>query len=389
MKKDKTIQFIFKKEFKKIFSDSAVLASFFILSILVSVLYAYVYSKEVTIKTPIVVVDESRTGESRQLIRMLDATEQVSVAVVGTDFAYAMRLFEQQEVRGIIVIPKDFSEKIYRKEQPSVSGYYDVAYFPYYKQVYKAIATTLAYMNGGIELKGLTAQGMSYAQASDTMSAIKAEGVTLYNPSGGYGTFLMPVVLMIIIQTLLLTGIGLLGGTQREKGLEITVDTSFWDALSIIIGKTMSYMVVGVLYMSIVIWIVMPAFKLPMRGNLVEVYAFLLPYLLSLCFLGLWLVRFFKHREDVVLTISFTSIPVAMLSGISWPVESFPPLLRYIAELVPSTNAIKGFVALTQSGATLHEIQDLYLRVWGLSLFYFVLTVVFYYRWSKTAITNQ
>lgn len=383
MKNNNSILRVFRNEFQKMFSDRAVLASFFVLSVLVAVLYSYVYSREITTDTPIAVVDECRTAESRQLIRMLDATEQVAVTESPADFKAAEKLFYNQEVKGIVLIPKDFSEKIYRKEQPSVSGYYDVSYFPYYKQVYKAVATTVAYLNGGIELKGLTAQGMSEAQASDTMSAIKAESVTLFNPNAGYGMFLMPMVFMIIIQTLLLTGIGLLGGTQREKGIAISGNGSLLETLHIVLGKASSYLVVGLLYISIVLWIVIPSFNLPQRGNLTDIYGFLLPYLLSLSFLGLWLVRFFKHREDVVLTISFTSIPVAMLSGVSWPVEAFPSVLRYLAELVPSTHAVKGFVALSQSGVKLSEIQELYTKMWLLCLFYFILTMIFYHRWGK------
>lgn len=390
MKNNNSFLNIFRNEFQKMFSDRAVLASFFILSVLVAVLYSYVYSKQITTDTPIAVVDECRTAESRQFIRMLDATEQVAVTESPTDFSEAESLFHNHTVKGIVVIPKDFSQKIYRKERPSVSGYYDVAYFPYYKQVYKAVATTVAYLNGGIELKGLTAQGMSEAQASDTMSAIKGESVTLFNPNAGYGMFLMPMVFMIIIQTLLLTGIGLLGGTQREKGILHFSNGSLWTTLNIILGKASCYLVVGLLYISIVLWIVIPGFNLPLRGNFWDMYLFLLPYLLTLSFLGLWLVRFFKRREDVMLTISFTSIPVAMLSGVSWPVEAFPTALRYLAELIPSTHAVKGFVALSQSGATLAEIHDIYSKMWLLCLLYFVFTVIFYCRLgNKTAIAHS
>ncbi len=376
----------FYQEFKRIFSDSAVWVSFFVISVVVAFAYTYVYSNEVLEDTPIVVVDECRSAESRQLIRMINATEQVSVTEMATDLSQAKELFYQGKVHGIVVIPKDFSQKIFQKMRPSVSGYYDTAYFLYYKQVYKAVATSIAYMNAGIELKGLTAKGMSTDQAQNTMSAVKAQVVTLFNPNGGYATFAMPMVYLIIIQTLLLTGIGLLGGTAREQQ-EFSHNhyniRTLYDSVLVLAGKAICYLLVALLYIAIVLEIIMPAFHIPQRSNAWEVYLFLIPFFLSIAFLGLCLIRFFKHREDAVMTISFSSIPALLLSGVSWPVEAFPKLLQIVSEFIPSTAGIKGFIAMTQGGASLLDIQDIYLKMWGLCLFYLVISVIFFRRFLK------
>lgn len=386
MKRFSRISYVYVQELKRIFSDSAVWTSLFIISILVAWAYTYVYSYEVVQDAPIAVVDECRTAESRQLIRMIDASEQVSIRETPTDLSTARELFYEGKVHGIIVIPRDFSEKVFKKMHPSVSGYYDVAYFLYYKQVYKAVATSIAYMNAGIELKGLTAQGKSTDEAMNTMSAIKADVVTLFNPNGGYATFAMPMVYLLIIQTLLLTGIGLLGGTSREKQEFLPNRLSFRsvrDIIATLIGKAGSYLTVALIYITIVLGILMPAFGIPQRANLWEVYLFLLPFLLSVSFMGLSLIRFFKHREDAVMIISFTSIPFLILSGISWPVESFPKSLQVIAQFIPSTSGIRGFVSMTQGGASLIDIQDIHLKMWGICLLYFVLSVVFFKRNPK------
>ncbi|ATA75105.1 ABC transporter permease [Capnocytophaga canis] len=386
MRRISRVTYAYMQEMKRIISDSAVWASFFIISIIVAWAYTYVYSYEVTNDVHIAVVDECRTSESRQLIRMINATEQVSVSESPSDFDAARELFYQGKVHGIVVIPRDFSEKIYKKMRPSVSGYYDVAYFIYYKQVYKAVATSIAYMNAGIELKGLTAQGISNHQAMNTIKAINAQTVTLFNPNGGYATFAMPMVYLLIIQTLLLTGIGLLGGTQREKKEFLqnhyTVRT-IRGVIATLLGKAGSYLTIALLYITIVLGIIMPFFDIPQRAKLIDVYLFMLPFFLSVAFMGLFLIRFFKHREDAVMTISFTSIPFLILSGISWPVESLPKLLQFLSQFIPSTTAIKGFVSLTQGGVALTDIHDMYLKMWLICLFYFVLCVFFFNSYRK------
>ena len=182
--------YTFISEFGRIFSDSAVWISVFVISLVVAMGYTYVYSHEVPTDVPIAVVDECKSTESRQLIRMIESTEQVMVSHQPADFQEAKELFYQGKIHGIVVIPKDFSHKLFQKQRPAVSGYYDTAYFLYYKQVYKAVATSLGYMNAGIELKGLTAKGMSESQAQNTMQPIQSKVVTLFNPSGGYATLI-------------------------------------------------------------------------------------------------------------------------------------------------------------------------------------------------------
>lgn len=375
--------YTFITEFRRMFSDSAVWVSVFLISLVVALGYSYVYSNEVPTDVPIAVVDECRTAESRQLSRMIDATEQVAVSHQPTDFEEAKELFYRGKVHGIVVIPKDFSQKLFQKQRPAVSGYYDTAYFLYYKQVYKAVATSLGYMNAGIELKGLTAKGMSVSQAQNTMQVVQSKVVTLFNPNGGYATFAMPMVYLIIIQTLLLMGIGLLGGTAREQqefskaGLNIR---SLKDVLTILVAKASAYTLSAYFYITIVLFVVMPLFSIPQRGNYAEIYLFLLPLFLAISFMGLSLIRFFRHREDAVMSITFTSIPAMLLAGISWPVEALPEPLQWLAQILPSTHAIKGFLAMSQSGLSLINIQDSYLKLWGVCGLFFVLAVWMFYR---------
>ncbi|MDO5105920.1 ABC transporter permease [Capnocytophaga sp.] len=391
MKRRNLIIYTYVEEWKRIFSDAAAWTSLFIISILVALGYTYVYSLEVVQDAPIAIVDECRSAESRQLIRMVDASEQVAVTHSVTDLNAAKALFYSGKVHGIVVIPKDFTEKIYRKQRTSVSGYYDVAYFLYYKQVYRAVASSIAYMNAGIELKGLSARGLSTHQAMNEMTAVKAQTVSLFNPNGGYASFAMPMVYLLIIQTLLLTSIGLLGGTARERQAFLPDHSglrSVWGIIGVVIGKALCYVTVAYIYISMVLWVIMPAFGIAQRANWIEVYTFLLPFFMSIAFLGLFLIRFFRHREDAVMIISFSSIPFLILSGISWPVESFPAPLRFIAEFVPSSSSIKGFISLTQGGASLPEVQYLYLKEWGLALLFFVLAVYFFRRIAKKEQSN-
>ena len=203
-------------EAKYIFRDKAVFFSFVIVAIAVSFLYTYLYSEETLQKLPIGVVDEDNTAQSRQLLRMIDANSGVAIYSSYLNLSEAQKAFQQEKIRGIVTVPKGFSRDLQRAEQPSISVYADASYMLYYKQVLTAAKISATYLNAGVEMKRSSAQGKLPTQAREEAMPVSAKVVSLYNPSSGYATFLIPMVFVIIFQTTILTAVGILGGTMRE-----------------------------------------------------------------------------------------------------------------------------------------------------------------------------
>lgn len=366
-------------EWKYIFRDKAVLFSFLGVSLIVPFLYTFVYSHETLEKLPIGVVDNDNSGNSRQLLRMMDGSSQVTIFQSYPDLVEARQSFDRQEIRGVVVIPDNFSQLLQRGEQPFISVYADASYLLYYKQILTAVKTSAAYLNAGIQIKKESAQGKLPTQARNDSVAVSAKTVSLYNPSSGYATFLIPVVLVIIFQTCILTSIGILGGTMREgKKLRKLYPHSdnFLGTLPIVMGKATTYLVLGLGILLVMLGVVMPVFNIPMRNNLLTVVVFMIPFLLSLVYLGIFLLNFFKHREDAIMLIMYTSIPALLITGISWPTTSIPDWIQVISYLVPSTIGAKGFVSLTQMGASAQTIQFYWVGMWLVCLFYLLLAVL-------------
>ncbi|ATA94284.1 ABC transporter permease [Capnocytophaga canimorsus] len=366
-------------EWKYIFRDKAVLFSFLGVSLIVPFLYTFVYSHETLEKLPIGVVDNDNSGNSRQLLRMMNGSSQVTIFQSYPDLVEARQSFDRQEIRGVVVIPDNFSQLLQRGEQPFISVYADASYLLYYKQILTAVKTSAAYLNAGIQIKKESAQGKLPTQARNDSVAVSAKTVSLYNPSSGYATFLIPVVLVIIFQTCILTSIGILGGTMREgKKLRKLYPHSdnFLGTLPIVMGKATTYLVLGLAILLVMLGVVMPVFNIPMRNNLLTVVVFMIPFLLSLVYLGIFLLNFFKHREDAIMLIMYTSIPALLITGISWPTTSIPNWIQVISYLVPSTIGAKGFVSLTQMGASAQTIQFYWVGMWLVCLFYLLLAVL-------------
>ena len=363
-------------EAKYIFRDRAVFFSFVIVAVLVSFLYTYLYSEETLQELPIGVVDEDNTSQSRQLLRMIDANSGVAIYSSYLNLSEAKKAFQQEQIRGIIAIPSSFSRDLQRGEQPSISVYADASYMLYYKQVLTAAKVSATYLNAGVEMKRTSAQGKLPSQVRDEAMPVSAKVVSLYNPSSGYATFLIPVVLVIIFQTTILTSVGILGGTMREGNKLRKIypnSNNFWGALPIVMGKATTYLALSMAILLIILGIVMPLFGIPVRSSILSTMVFMVPFVLSIVFMGLCLLNFLRRREDAIMLIMYTSLPAVMLTGFSWPTEAMPDWLNIFSYIVPTTLGAKGFISITQMGAHLTTIMPYWLGMWGLCLVYLVL----------------
>ena len=379
---------IWFKELKNLFSDAGTIMLFGIAIIIYPVLYSLAYNNEIAKDIPIAIVDENRSDLSRKLVQMIDASEEVKVAYHFSDFHSAEELFDKGEIYGIIHILDDFNKSILRFETAHVSVYADATYMVIYKQILTGASYSIGTMSAGIEIQRRMAQGQALEVAYHERDPLPLEIYTLYNPKSGYGTYVLPAVLLLILQQTLLLGIGLLGGTYREKGIAhylVPIGIKKGGAASIIIAKSLAYFTIYIANTLFVLVIVFRIFSLPMRGNYFDIFIFIIPFLFSVIFMGLSIAALFKSRESSLLILLFTSIPFIFLSGFSWPIQAMPQWQQYLSEIIPSTPGIKGFLALSQKGAPFSDVFIHWQHLWLLTIVYFIIASLLMKKMLKKA----
>lgn len=376
-----------KREIKMIFKDSAIVITYLVCVLLVAFVYSYVYSKEVITELPVAIVNQDNSKMSHQIDRMLDATPQLHIAMRTASMDLAQDAFYQEKIKGIIVIPEHFARDLQKGIVPTIGAYCDASYMLYYKQTLGAVMVTAGTLGGQVEVNKMMAGGVPMKQAAASRRPFDVTAKPLFNINGGYATFLMPAVFLIAVQTLQLNGMGILAGTLRERK-QFSAAFAFaqgrFSNFFLTIGRSLAYLILSMLMMLIVLGFVMHVFTFPQRGHVGEVVLFLVPFLLSVTFLGMTLANFFKHREDSIMTITLFSIPTLLMTGLSWPTTAFPTAIKVVSFFVPSTIGTKGFVALTQFGASLRDITDLFMQMWLVCLFYFMLAV-----WTNWRLRNK
>lgn len=375
------IYYIFRREFYTIFRDHAVLVFFILLTLAYPLVYTYIYSNEVVREVPVAVVDGSKSALSREFVRKWNASSGVDVVAHCSDLEEAKVLMYKKKIYGILEIPSGFSAAVARGEQAHISLFCDMGGLLNYKALLLAASDVSIAMGKDIQV-----QGMDYA--SEKMQQLKASPVRIaeikmFNPAGGFASFIIPAVLILVVQQSLLLGAGTIAGTSRDRSkyrLMIPVNRHFTNPVAIVAGKALAYLPVYVV-MSFWVFLIVPRiFGLAQIGARPDLFLFLIPFLLACVFFAIALSFFCKEREMPFLLFVFTSVPLMFISGISWPKTAIPDYWIAVSRIFPSTHGIDGFVKINNMGASLSEVRPELNGLWILAAVYFLLSCLLYLR---------
>ena len=374
--------YIFRKELKATIKDQGVLIFFLLVPLAYPLIYAFIYTNEVVREVPTAVVDANNSSQSRKYIRMVDGSPDVHIQSYCADMEEAKLAMRDRVAYGIIYVPASFSEDIAEGRQTHVSVLVDMSGLLYYKSL--VLANTEVSLDMNAEIKLQRAGNTTERQDEITAYPIKYQDVALYNPTNGFAAFLIPAVLMLIIQQTLLLGIGLSAGTAREHNRFrdlVPIDRHYHGTLRIVLGKGLSYLMVYAVISVYILCAVPWMFSLNRIAQPGELTLFTLPYLAACIFFSMTASAAIRNRETCMLLFVFTSVPLLFLSGISWPESAMPDFWRYFAHLFPSTFGIKGYVRINSMGATLNEVATEYRALWLQAGIYFITTCLVY-RWQ-------
>lgn len=376
------IFYIWKQEIRSVFHDQGILIFFILVPLVYPLIYSFIYTNETLRDVPTAVVDNSNTALSRKYARQIDASPEVKIATFCANMEEAQSALKERKVYGIIYIPATFSDDIAKGKQTQVSLYCDMSGLLYYKSL--LLANTEVSLDMNAEIKIARAANTTEQQDELTAYPIVYKDIAIYNPTNGFAAFLIPAVLILIIQQTLLLGIGLKAGTTYERNtLRNLASTSRHHngTLRIVIGKGLCYLMVYLVVAAYILCIVPYLFRLNQIALPQELAIFIFPYLLACIFFSMTVSSVIHSRETCMLVFVFTSVPLLFLSGISWPGSAIPPFWKYFSYLFPSTFGINGYVRINSMGATLNETMFEYQALWIQTGIYLVTTCLVY-RWQ-------
>ncbi len=369
-------------EFRNIFKDEGVLIFVVLVPLLYPLLYSWIYNNEVVHDVPVAVVDNSRSEMSRKFTRTYDATPDVKVAYHCNDMEEAKRLVGEQKVYGILYFPNDFSTTLNRMQQAHVSLYCNMGIMLTYKALYQSATSVASHLNSKIQV----AVSPNYTAREDEINTrpLDFDEVPIFNNTGGYGNFIIPGVLVLILQQVLLLGVGMSMGTSMEEKRLQRISGMMAKPFGlgrIMIGRTLALFGFFILIGTYLLLAVPKMFHFVHMLHGMDFALFLVPYLLACIFFAYTFSFFVRQRENVMLLVVFTSVPFLFLSGVSWPQSNIPEFWKYFSCLFPSTFGIQGFVKMNTMGAVFSDIIPEVKALWIQALLYFF-TACLTSRWQ-------
>jgi ABC-2 type transport system permease protein len=204
---------------------------------------------------------------------------------------------------------------------------------------------------------------------------------TLFAPTGGYGSFLIPAVLVMVLHQTLFFGICMLAGTVREERKELyrlPGRKRGYSALRTIFGRGAAYFLIYYALAAVLLGFLPRLFDLPHVGSIIDILSFNVPFILSVIFMSICVGFFIRNREAGFVLLISTSLVFLFIAGISWPKEMIPVGWRVASWFIPYTWAANGFIHINSMGATLWQARTEYMALWVLTAAYFVLAVVMF-----------
>ena len=366
--------YICLKELKNILKDQGVLMFLVIVPIAYPLLYSWIYNNEVTREVPVAIVDRSHSHMSREFTRMLDASPDTRVAVMCNSLEEAKDRIGKGEAYGAVYFPEDFQTKLNRMEQTHVGVYCDMSLMLAYKAIFQTCTAVQGTLNSRIQVE--LSGNCTGREDEVTTRPLNFEEVPIFNNTAGYGNFIIPGVLMLIIQQTLLLGVGMAAGTARERnnyGFLVPIDRRYRGVMRIVWGKAMAYFMIYTVMAAYLLCAVPYMFNFISLVSARQLLLFALPYLLACIFFSMTLSALMRHRENVMLLVVFSSVPLLFMSGVSWPQNNIPAFWQGVSWLFPSTFGIRGFVRMNSMGATLQDVATEYRALWIQTVAYFVL----------------
>jgi len=356
------------KEFVQMRRDRFTLGMMIGLPAIQLLLFGFAIRTEVR-HLPTVVLDESRTTESRALVAAVRNTGNFDIIGPAANRDEVKRRIERGEARAAVIIPPDYEVDIKRRRTAQAQVIVDAA---------DPLASSAAI--GGATLAG-QARSMALAPPGARRdAAIEIRVRPWYNPALESSIYIVPGVigLLLTLTLLMITAMALV--RERERGtLEQLIVTPI-SKTGLMVGKVLPFALVGYVQVTVILILGRFVFDVPVRGSLVLLYVITMPFIVASLALGLFVSTVVRTQVQAM-QLSFVFIlPTVLLSGFMFPREAMPVFAQWLGAVFPITYYLRVLRGILLKGV---GAEALWHDTLALSLFAILLLAFSVRRFQK------
>ena len=330
---------ILSKELVQLKRDRMTFGMVVMIPLIQLMLFGYAINTNIR-EIPVAVVDHSETGLSRVLIQTINATQVVKFVAHYRDVAQAEEAIARAEVRAVLVIPKDVSQRLVRHQSVgfgSPPATDEETSRPVAQWIVDGSDTMIA---GAI--KSLRSMPLTELLSKPTNRQTPTFEVTLlYNPEQRTAVNVVPGLVAVILTMTMIMFTSAAIVRERERGnMEMLITTPV-HSIELMIGKIIPYMFIGALQVVIILGLGNAVFDVPIVGSLWQLAWATFLFITASLTLGLVISTIATNQLQTMQMTLFVLLPSILLSGFMFPYDGMPAAAQYIAEALPATHYMR------------------------------------------------
>ena len=191
--------------------------------------------------------------------------------------------------------------------------------------------------------------------ANSTQSLLNIK--MLYNPQMKSAYNFVPAIMGMLLMLIcaMMTSISIV--REKEKGTMEVLLVSPVRPIMIIVAKAVPYLMLAFSILIIILLMAHFVLGVPLAGSLIWIIAISLVYILLALALGMLISNVAKTQLAALLMSAMVLLmPVVMLSGMLFPVESMPTVLQWLSAIVPPRYYISAMRKLMIMGVGLGDV---------------------------------
>ena len=370
---------ILKGELQLIFRDKSILLTCLVAPILYAFFIGSIYMEKDVSEIPVAIVDFDHSNLSRKVSNLVDSNEKVKVFGHYSSLEDAMFSFNNLEVQGILIIPSNFQKETMNLDGTHVELILNNTKFLTSNEINKGVQQVILTVAGGVRMQYFISNKVPVELAKQQAQPILPVIKSIYNATNNYGDYLLPILLILILQQTLIIGFGQSVVHEFKHGLLTDLrTTSFYNFMKVISAKSFYYIVLYVAYFFIFYKLIFPYYNLAFKGAIVLHLVLSTVFISIVILYTIILASFFKTTIAWTEVLAFSTYPLFLVSGYSWPLEALPYFLKGFANALPSTPYFKIFSMLSVEGADLNNIKTDFIHLLILLAVGYVLMYVRY-----------
>ncbi len=354
---------IIRKEILQLRRDRLTLGMIIGIPTLQLLLFGYAINTDVRhLRTA--VVDHAGTQLARHLILDVQASQVLDVVATAATVEGAEQLIREGQVSVGLYLPPDFDRRVAQGLTTPAQLLLDAS-----------DPTLLQAVQGLVEVPLRPRLGLPTQKRPPTF-----ELRAFYNPERRSEVQIVPGLIGVILTLTLTLFTAIAIVRERERGtLELLINTPVRTP-ELMIGKIIPYIAIGLIQVSLVLFLGVTLFRVPIRGSLLDLYLAAICFIASTLSLGLLISTAAQTQFQAFQMTVFFFLPSLLLSGFMFPFDGMPYLAQRIAEMLPLTHFLRMVRGIVLRGATLAEVQN---ELWPLAAFFAVMMTLAVLRFRK------